>query len=191
MKSWESSWGRRGLALAAVLVAITLLTLWMMGRIPICACGTVKLWFGSGTSSETSQHLTDWYSLSHIIHGFLFYGALWLLARRWSLGTRLALAIAIEGAWEILENTPFIIDRYRAQTISLDYYGDSIVNSFGDLAAMVLGFVLASRLPLWLTVALALAMEFLAAFVIRDNLALNIIMLLWPLDIIRKWQLGT
>ena len=180
----------RDIALAAGIVLLTLLTLWLMGRVPICTCGSVKLWFGSVTGDETSQHLTDWYTLSHIIHGFLFYGAAWLIFRDWSLGSRLLLALVVEGAWEIFENTSFIIDRYREQTVSLDYYGDSVLNSFGDLLAMILGFVLAYRLPVWATVATGLFFELLAGFVIRDNLTLNIIMLLWPSDFIRNWQMG-
>lgn len=179
---------RRGYVLAAVFAAATLFGLWLMGRAPICTCGTVKLWFSPVFSNQTSQHLFDWYSLSHIIHGFLFYGALWLPFRRWPVGYRLAAAVAIEGAWEIFENTSYVIDRYREQTISLDYHGDSIINSFGDIAAMTLGFMLVSRLPLWLTVVLAIALELLAAYVIRDNLSLNIIMLLWPLEAIKQWQ---
>ena len=148
-----------------------------MGRVPICKCGYVKAWHGVVQSSENSQHISDWYTFSHIIHGFAFYWLLWLVAPKWPVMARLAVACAIEGGWEIFENTDLIINRYREATISLDYYGDSVMNSVSDVLAMVLGFVLASRLPIWLAIALTIAMEVIVAYYIRDNLLLNILML--------------
>jgi hypothetical protein len=184
------SLGPRYLALTAGVVALAALILLLMGRIPICECGYVKLWHGVTISSENSQHLSDWYSPSHIIHGFVFYGILWLVARRQPIGLRLILATVVESAWEIIENTDWIINRYREATISLDYYGDSVINSTFDILFMVAGFMLAARLPVWATVAIALVLELFVGYMIRDNLTLNVIMLLWPLQSIRDWQAG-
>jgi hypothetical protein len=181
---------RRHLGLSLAVLAAAIVVLLAMGRTPICRCGAVKLWHGIVYSSENSQHLTDWYTFSHVLHGFAFYGLLWIAARRWTLGSRLVAAVVLESAWEILENTPWIINRYREATIALDYFGDSVVNSTMDIVAMGFGFLVAARLPAWATVALALATELLLAWWIRDNLTLNILMLLYPTDAVLRWQQG-
>jgi hypothetical protein len=180
---------RRGWMAAGLIALVVVAILFAMGRPPLCTCGTVELWHGA-LDSGNSQHLSDWYSLSHIIHGFLFYAALWGLLRRHPVSVRLAIAVAVEGAWEILENSPIIIDRYRAATIALGYSGDSIVNSMSDLGMMTLGFLFAARMPVWVTVLLGVAFELLALWVIRDNLTLNVLMLSWPVDAVRVWQSG-
>jgi Protein of unknown function (DUF2585) len=175
---------------AALVISAVALIEYAQGRLLICKCGYVKLWEGVVNSSDNSQHIADWYSLSHIIHGFIFFGVTWLLVRNWSLAYKLLAATLIEGGWELLENSSFIINRYREGTISLDYFGDSIINSTSDIAFMIIGFFIASKLPWKITLAAAIAMELLALYVIRDNLTLNVIMLLYPLEAIKNWQAG-
>lgn len=181
--------GPRHWAVVALILAVLAAVELANGRVPICACGHVALFHGS-LDAGNSQHLADWYTPSHIIHGFLFYALGWWLLRARPPGQRLVLAVAIEAAWEALENSPIIIDRYREATIALGYTGDAVINSVSDVAAMALGFAFARRAPLWLTVVLAIAFELLTLAIIRDNLTLNVLMLVHPVEAIKVWQGG-
>jgi len=180
----------RAAAAAVLILAATAALLFLMGRPPICTCGTIALWVNESNSSRTSQMLADWYSLSHVVHGLLFYAGLWLLFRKWPVERRFLVALLIETAWEIVENTPMIINRYREETAALGYTGDSIINSLSDIAMMALGFLIARKLPVRWSVAFVLALELIPLAVIRDNLTLNVWMLLAPSDFIKAWQAG-
>lgn len=187
---WTQARPRAALAVVAAVIAATALVLWATGHPLICTCGHVRLWQGETFSPETSQQLLDWYTPSHLLHGILFYAALRLALPRWSWGSRLVVAALIEAGWELLENAPIIIDRYRAVTASLHYFGDSVLNSVSDLTAMVLGFTLARVLPVWASVALVIGFELLTTALVRDGLTLNVLMLVWPLEVVRVWQGG-
>jgi uncharacterized protein DUF2585 len=159
-----------------------------MGRHPICTCGAIDLWVGARDSPQTSQMLADWYSLSHVVHGLLFYAALWLIARRWPARQRFLAALLIEAGWEVIENTPMVIDRYRETTAALGYSGDSVINSISDILMMGVGFLAARKLPARVSVVLLIALELLPLLVIRDNLTLNVWNLLAPNPAIAAWQ---
>lgn len=177
-------------ALAALIVGTQALVLLWMGQPPICTCGMVKLWEGAVLSSGNSQHLTDWYTFSHIIHGFLFYLLLWYIFPRMPIWKRFLLALGMEAGWEILENTPATIQRYREQALSQGYVGDSVINSVMDTLAMMLGFLLARRWPLWTVIVLGFGMEIFVGYTIRDNLFLNITNFIHPFEFITNWQSG-
>jgi len=178
------------LAGAAGIIVVAALILLAIGRTPWCTCASIKLWCGDAWGPENSQQFTDPYTFTHITHGVLLYFLLQLVARRYSLATRGVLAVAAESGWEVLENTPLVIERYRAATMALGYYGDSVINSVGDILACVVGFLLASRLPPRVTVAMVIVLELTLTLWIHDSLMLNVVMLLYPIKAIRVWQLG-
>ena len=196
----NDAWSSRGpsapwIAAGVVLIiAASAAILYAMGRVPICACGYVKFWHGQVISSENSQHVSDWYTFTHVTHGFIFYAVATFLRRGlWiplSFGVALLGATGVEALWEIIENTDMVIQRYRDATIALDYYGDSVLNSICDILAMIAGFFLARWLPVGVSLGLNVLSEALLALVIRDNLLLNIIMLIYPLQSIKLWQSG-
>jgi Protein of unknown function (DUF2585) len=159
-----------------------------MGRHPICTCGTVEFWVGARNSPKTSQMLADWYSLSHVVHGLLFYAFLWLSMKRSPIAWRFLAALLIEVSWEVIENTPLVIDRYRETTAGLGYSGDSVINSVSDVLMMCVGFLAARKLPLWASLLLLVGLEVVPLFVIRDNLTLNVWNLVAPNRMIQAWQ---
>lgn len=175
---------------AFLLIALQAVVLYILGQPAICECGYVKVWEGVVLSSGNSQHLTDWYTSSHIIHGFLFYLGLWYFFPRMSFGRRLLWALGIEVAWEIIENTPVVIQHYREQALAQGYTGDSILNSVLDTLAMVLGFIMAWRMPVWSVVAVGVGLELFVLYSIRDNLALNVLNLVHQFPAISVWQAG-
>lgn len=172
------------------ILAIQAFFLKFMGQTTICDCGTVKLWYSDPSGPETSQHIGDWYTYSHFLHGLLFYGLIWLVAPRMPVGYRLALAVGLEAAWEMAENTPMVINRYRESALAEGYYGDSVINSLSDTFATIVGFFVARLSPLWLSILLVVATEIFMAVMIRDNLTLNILQLVYPSQAISNWQVG-
>lgn len=179
---------RSWILIGVLLIAVQILALKLFGQPPICECGYIKIWEGVVSGSGNSQHITDWYTPSHVIHGILFYLGLWFFFPRMSVAMRLAFAVGIEAGWEILENTPMIIERYREQALAQGYVGDSILNSVMDTLAMVGGFLLAWRAPVWLSIVLVIGLELFVLFSIRDGLTLNVIQLLYPIEAISNWQ---
>ena len=173
-----------------LIVAAAAAILLAMGRNPICTCSAIDLWVGGRDSPRTSQMLADWYSFSHIVHGLIFYAALWLIARRWPVEWRFVVALLVEASWEVIENTPMVIDRYRTATAALGYTGDSVLNSVSDILMMGVGFFLARKLPVWASIALLVVLEVIPLLVIRDNLTLNVWMLLSPDKAVGAWQAG-
>src|SRR3989344_1177675 len=171
-------------------IALQALALFLFGQPKICECGYIKLWEGVVLSAGNSQHITDWYTFSHIIHGFIFFWLAKLVFPRAGVGVWLLLSVGVEAAWEVLENTPMVIEHYREQALAQGYVGDSIVNSVVDTLATVVGFFLALRLPVWLVILIAVGLEAFTIYMIRDGLALNIINLIIPLEFIAEWQSG-
>lgn len=176
-------------AVALSFVGVQAVTLFIFGQPTICECGIVKLWEGSVMSTGNSQHISDWYTFSHIVHGFVFYGLLAWFFPSMPVRFRLLIALGVEVGWEILENTPMVIEHYRQQALAVGYVGDSILNSVMDTASMVVGFLYAWRMPWWTTVAVAIVLELFVLYMIRDNLTLNILNLLYPIASVSQWQL--
>jgi hypothetical protein len=177
------------LVLGGVLCAMTI-QLRLLGRLWSCACGFMSVWAGNVNSAENSQQLFDPYSFTHVLHGFMFFGAVHLLWPHLSTVRKMVATLSIEALWEVIENTPFIIERYRSETVSIGYTGDTILNSFGDIAACALGAVVARQLGVVKTLVLAAMIEAALLVTIRDSLLLNIIMLIYPVDALRVWQAG-
>ena len=180
---------RQTFQVIGLLLAIQALTLWWMGHVLICKCGYVAVWYGDVFDSGNSQHLIDWYSFGHLNHGILFYGLLWLVARKKSFNWRMVAAFLTAVVWEIGENTDLVMHRFREVTMSLDYYGDSVINSVSDSLFMLVGFWLASVIPVWASFAVVLGSEAFTTWMVRDGLALDTLMLVYPIEAIKDWQM--
>jgi len=172
----------------AIVVASAVLALFALGRPLTYRHGPLRLWSGDVASDQNSQQISDPYTLTHVTHGIGLYALLALAAGRWPLADRLVAAVALECAWEVIENTDFVIRRYRERTIALGYYGDSVINSVGDILAAVVGFALAAKLPRRATVAVVVALEVTSLLWIRDSLLLNVLMLVHPSETVKLWQ---
>lgn len=189
--SWRDRWNLARYAPMSIgFIALQAVILLAMGLPLVCTCGHVDLWHGNPSGPETSQHLTDWYTWTHIVHGFGFYLLLWLVAPQSSVWLRLALAVGIEASWEVIENTPFVMERYRQSALARGYFGDSVVNSVFDTLAMIVGFVWARAAPLWSSILAVVAIELFLGYMIRDNFTLNVIQLIYPSEAISAWQSG-
>jgi hypothetical protein len=177
------------LVIVVGVLAVFALALYLMGQPVMCPCGYVQLWH-SGTGEYSSMHLLDWYTWSHVIHGFIFYGLLSWLFPSWPRIARITVAIVPEVAWELVENSPWVIEYYRTQTAAAQYLGDSVINSVMDVVAMIAGAVYARYFPVWSTIALIILLELAALWAVRDNLTLNILMFIHPLEAIKEWQMA-
>ena len=185
---WSHCWGPW--LIVPALGALTVVLMRLEGRRWWCAGGEAFLWTSDVWSRHNSQHLGDPYSFTHVSHGLIFFGLLTIIpfSNRWPISWRLCVATAGEALWEVLENTPWVIERYRETTMALGYEGDSIANALGDIGCFILGFALAARLGFRWSLALFVTMEVVLVMTIRDNLALNVLMLLWPVEAIKVWQ---
>jgi hypothetical protein len=175
------------IAVVVVLVGVAY-QLRSQGRLWWCSCDYLLLWSGDPWSSDNSQHLLDPYSFTHVLHGFLFCGLIALIVPRLTEAWQLWLTVSLEAVWEAVENSRFVIDRYREETAALGYQGDTIVNSLADILLCAIGFVLARRLGFRRTLALFVVTEVALAVWIRDNLGLNVLMLIYPIEAVKEWQ---
>lgn len=192
----STSNGLRVVVWMSVILGVTALVLRMMGRVLWCECGNVVPWAWDINTPHNSQHLIDPYFFTHVLHGVMFYLPLYWLSRTrvaekaMTRPVRFWAAVLIEAAWEVMENSPIVIDRYREATISLGYYGDSIANSMIDILACTAGYWITSRIKVWQSLTLFFGTELILAILIRDGLLLNILMLLVPIDAVLQWQMG-
>jgi Protein of unknown function (DUF2585) len=175
---------------SAVVVIATVVMLRLEGRRWWCACGSQALWISDAWGPHTSQHFLDPYSFSHVTHGIVFGGLVWLFARSRPFGWQFCCALALECIFELAENSDAVVARFRAATAAAGYEGDTVLNSLGDILSCALGIVLARRLGFWWSLALAAAIEAVLLVWIRDNLLLDIVMLINPIEAVRAWQVG-